>query len=338
MRRLVVASLLCLVATAPALSRGALEIFFIDVEGGAATLMVTPAGESVLMDAGYGGRFGSRDPERILEAMREARIDRIDYLVISHFHNDHVGGVPELATKVPIGTFVDYGAPMGTDRMSGGAFRAYEPVRLLGRHLQAQAGDRLPFTGIAAQVVSAGGSLLSAPLEGAGQSNAAACANAEDHVEDGTENHRSVGVMFRFGKFSFLNLGDLSGNTLTRIVCPTNLLGTVSAYLVSHHGDYDTSVPALYEALRPRVAIMNNGVTKGGSPAAFKAVRAAPGLEDLWQLHASLNPGAWNAPDPFVANVDDGLTGHWLRLTATDDGSFQMVNPRTGFSRTYAGN
>jgi competence protein ComEC len=311
-----------------------LEIFFIDVEGGQATLMVTPAGESLLIDAGYGGRAGGRDPERILEVARQAGVDRLDYLLITHFHPDHAGGVPELASKIPIGTFIDYGEPLGTDRMANGSFRNYEPVRRQGTHILARAGDRLPLKGLDAQVVSAGGTLLSTPLEGGGQTNAA-CANAEDHIEDGTENYRSVGVMFRFGRFRFLDLGDLSGNTLTRMVCPTNLLGTASVYLIAHHGDYDSNVPALYAALRPQVGVMNNGVTKGGSPEAFKTVHSSPGLEDLWQLHASKNPGARNAPDAFIANLDDAELVHSIKLTATDSGDFQIVNGRTGFARTY---
>jgi len=314
-----------------------LEIAFIDVEGGAATLVVTPAGQSLLIDAGYGGREG-RDPSRILAAAADAGITRIDYLLATHFHNDHVGGVPELASRMPIGTFIDYGVPLGTglgtDRMTTRAFQAYEPVRGERPHIVPRPGDLLPLDGIQATVVSAGGTLLTTPLAGGGQTNDA-CAGAEDHPEDGTENYRSIGVMLQLGSFRFLALGDLSGNTLTRLVCPMNLLGEATVYLVSHHGDYDTSVPALYAAVRPQVAIMNNGVTKGGSPDAFKALHAAPGLEDLWQLHASRNERTVNSPEALIANVDEGTTGHTIRLTASADGSYRIVNGRTGFAKTY---
>jgi len=326
--------LIFLVASA-ASTAGPLDIYFVDVEGGQATLMVTPSGESLLIDAGYGGRFGSRDAERILEVLREARLERIDYLLITHFHPDHAGGVPELATRVPIGTFIDYGDPLGFDRMATRTFSSYEPIRRQGRHLRLRPGDRLPLEGVEARVVSAGGSLVSTPLDGGGQINHA-CLNVEDHVEDGTENYRSIGIMFDFGRFRFLNLGDLSGNTLTRLVCPVNLLGPVSVYLIAHHGDYDTSVPALYAALRPRVAIMNNGETKGGAREAFRAIHDSPGLEDLWQLHESRNAGARNAPHALIANIDDGATAHWIKLTAEKDGGFHIVNRRTGSGRTYA--
>ena len=333
MKRVLVAIVLIGALAGGASAGATIEIFFIDVEGGQSTLIVTPSGQSLLVDAGYAGREG-RDPARILAAAREAGIDRIDYLLITHYHPDHVGGVPELASRIPIGTFIDNGEPMRTDRMTGRGFRAYEPVRRQGRHIQARAGDRLPLDDVDAQVVSAGGALIPTPLEGGGQTNAA-CATAEDHAEDGTENFRSIGVMLQFGSFRFLNLGDLSGNTLTRLVCPINRLGRASVYLVAHHGDYDSNVPALYAALRPRAAIMNNGVRKGGSPDAFRTLRAQPNL-DLWQLHASRNPGAQNGPDHLVANTDEGLTSHWIRLTAFADGSFRLVNARTGFTKTYA--
>ena len=333
MKRVILTVLLIPVLAGAASTAKALEIFFIDVEGGASTLIVTPAGQSLLIDAGYGGR-GGRDPARILAAAAEAGIDRIDYLLITHFHNDHVGGVPELVSSIPIGTFIDYGPPLGTDRMANGGFRTYEPVRTEHPHIQPQPGDRLPLNGIEADIISAGGMLLSTPLRGGGGTNEA-CAGREDHPEDGTENFRSIGVMLQFGSFRFLALGDLSGNTLTGLACPRNLLGEASVYLIAHHGDYDTSVPALYAALRPRVAIMNNGVTKGGAREAFKTAHVSPGLEDLWQLHESRNPGAQNAPDSFIANVDDGAAAHWIKLTAMGDGGFRIVNGRTGFTKTY---
>jgi beta-lactamase superfamily II metal-dependent hydrolase len=333
MRRTILTVLLIPLLASAASGRKALEIIFIDVEGGASTLVVTPAGQSLLIDAGYGGR-GGRDPARILAAAADAGIDRIDYLLITHFHNDHVGGVPELAARIPIGTFIDYGEPMGTDRMAIGAFRAYEPVRAENARVQPRPGDRLPLDGIEATVVSAGGVLLSEPLPGGGLRNDA-CAGAENHREDGTENFRSIGVMLQFGSFRFLALGDLSGNTLTKLVCPTNLLGETSVYLVAHHGDYDTNVPALYAALRPRVAIMNNGATKGGSPDSFKTLHAQPAVEDLWQLHESRNARVVNSSEELIANVDEGTTGYPIRLIAFADGSFRIVNGRTGFARTY---
>ena len=329
---LLTALLISVVVAAAASSAKPLDIYFIDVEGGQSTLLITPDGQSLLIDAGY-ARNG-RDAERILTVAREAGLERLDYLLVTHYHPDHVGGVPGVAAKLPVGTFIDYGVPLGIDRMTAGGFRAYEPVRAGSRHIEARPGDQLPLKGLDANIVSAGGTLLSKPLRGAGEKNAA-CGAVEDFIEDGTENYRSVGVMFRFGAFRFLDLGDLSGNTLTGLACPRNLLGTVSVFLIAHHGDYDSNVPALYAALRPRVAIMNNGVTKGGAPEVFRTLRAQQGM-DLWQLHASQNPGVDNAPDPFIANVDDGTTDYSIKLTANDDGSFRIVNGRTGVSKPYS--
>jgi len=199
--------------------------------------------------------------------------------------------------------------------------------------LQVKPGDRLPLTGLHVDVVSAGGELIDRHLAGGGDA-VASCARAEDQPEDGTENYRSVGLMFELGAFRFLALGDLSGNTLTRMFCPVNRLGRVSAYLVAHHGDYDSNVAAVYEALRPRVAVLNSSATKGGSADAFRTLLALPELENLWQLHASRV--APNADDDFVANFDNTIDGNWIRLSAQDDGSFTVTNGRNGFSKTYA--
>ena len=344
--RIVATTAVALLLSVSSLASRNLVIYFIDVEGGQSTLMVTPAGESLLIDTGYAirGQRGAppppegatlgRDAQRILNTLKQAGVERIDYLLITHFHSDHAGAVPELAARIPIGTFIDYGDPLGFDRLTVNSFRAYEPVRAAAaHHLVARVGDRLPLKGIEADVVSSGGTLISKPV-GNGEMNPA-CVDVEDHVEDGTENYRSIGVLFRYGAFRFLDLGDLSGNTLTKLGCPRNMIGQVSAYLIAHHGDYDTSVPSLYAALQPQVSIMNNGPARGGDRNAFHAARHAPGA-DLWQLHTSRYPDAANAPDEFIANVDDGtVTSFGLVLTASDDGSFRMTNPRTSFSRAY---
>jgi hypothetical protein len=210
----------------------------------------------------------------------------------------------------------------------------YDIVRARAAHLVAHPGDRLPLKGMEATFVSAGGGLITRPFSESTGINSA-CTNLEDYPEDGTENYRSVGVLFKFGRFRFFDPGDLSGNTLTQLACPRDRIGPVSAYLISHHGDYDTAVPSLYAALQPQVAIMNNGVVRGGNPDALKTVRAFPST-DLWQLHRSQNDGAENAPDDHLANVDDGTqTSYALRLAASDDGSFTVTNPRTGFVKRY---
>src|SRR3954466_5919466 len=163
------ACLVLLFSLTPHASRD-LVIHFIDVEGGQSTLMVTPAGESLLIDTGYAirGQRGApppppdaiigRDAQRILDTIRQAGLERIDYLLVTHFHSDHAGSIPELAPRIPIGTFIDYGDPLGFDRLTLNSFRAYEPVRAAAaHHIVARTGDRLPLKGIEADVVSAGG-------------------------------------------------------------------------------------------------------------------------------------------------------------------------------------
>ena len=314
-----------------------LDVYFIDVEGGQSTLVVTPTGQSLLIDAGYAGR-GERDLNRVLEAARDAHVERIDRLLITHFHPDHVGGVAALAARLPIDTFIDYGSPLGTpigaDMMATRSFPPYENARDDSHHLQPKPGDRLPIDGVEATVVSAAGDVIATPLPGAGGSNAA-CEGVRHDGDDGTENFRSIGVQIRYGEFTFLDLGDLSGEPLLKLVCPRNMIGPASVYLIAHHGNYDTSIPAVYAAVRPRVAIMNNGSTKGGDPTALQVARTSPGLEDLWQLHVARNPDAINSNADVVANIDDGSDGHWIKLSAAADGSFQIENGRTGATKRY---
>jgi competence protein ComEC len=347
MRLAISLALLALVGFGASAATKGLDIYFIDVEGGQSTLIVTPAGESMLIDTGYGPRGArggapavpnGRDAGRILQAINGAGLDHLDYLLITHFHPDHAGGLPELAAKIPITTFVDYGDPLGSDRMATNVFRNYEPLRKGARHIVARAGEQIPLKDIEALIISADGKLVPKAIGDGGETNSA-CRNVEEHPEDGTENYRSVGVMFRYGAFRFLDVGDLSGMTLTRLACPKNLLGRVSVYLTSHHGDYDSNVPALYAALQPRVVVMNNGVIRGGSPDVFRSLAAEKSIEDLWQLHYSANSGAENSLEPMIANVDDGTqTAHALRLTAFEDGSFRLVNDRNGFTKEYRRN
>jgi competence protein ComEC len=316
-----------------------LDIYFIDVEGGQSTLLVMPGGESMLIDSGYPDN-GGRDPDRIMAAARAARLSRLDYLVVTHFHEDHVGGAAELARRIPIDTFVDYGAPVQTASEVVATFNAYDAVRRTRRHLVAAPGDRLPFHGVDLEVnvITADGARLSAPLGDAGAANPA-CGEFEHRPINRTENPRSIALRVRFGAFRFFDPGDLDGNTLGDLVCPINLIGEVDAYLVAHHGSSDTDVPAVLPALRPRVAIIGNGEYKGGSAAWLRRLHGTPGIEQgVWQLHRSLGDGAeYNFPEAFIANLggEAGDSGAWIKLSATKEGTFTVTNGRTGETRSY---
>jgi beta-lactamase superfamily II metal-dependent hydrolase len=310
-----------------------LDIRFIDVEGGQATLVVSPSGESMLVDAGWPG-FNGRDAERIVAAAKAAGLSRIDYLVVTHYHTDHVGGVPQLADRLPIRTFVDHGATVEQGDAPTKLYDAYVQARSKGRHLQVKPGDKIPVNGIDVQVVSAGGDVIATPLASAGAANPL-CADFKPKNDDPSENARSVGVVLTFGRFRMLDLGDLTWNKEHDLVCPTNRIGTVDVYLTTHHG-LDQSGPAvLVHAFRPRVAIMNNGAKKGGTPPAWTIVRQSPGLEDLWQVHYAVDGGAdHNVAEPFIANTDES-TAYGIRISADRDGSFVVTNERNGKSKKY---
>jgi competence protein ComEC len=323
-----------------------LDIYFIDVEGGQATLIVTPAGESLLIDAGFpsNGTFDSkpgdlrqaRDANRIAAAAREAGVTRIDYLLVTHFHADHDGGVVELAQLISIGAFIDHGTvPAQAEENVPGTlamFDAYAAVRAKGRHLEPNPGDRLPLKEIEATVVSSAGKTVAQPLNGAG-SRTPQCASEVTAAQEIHENPRSTGFRLQFGRFRFLDLGDLSGDPLYALACPVSLVGPVDVYLVAHHGGADAADPATFAAFAPRVAVLNNGARKGGAPETFAALRQA-GEVDVWQLHKSEVPGSQNFDDDRIANVTD-TAAHWIKVSAKEDGSFTVTNGRTGATKAY---
>ena len=322
-----------------------LDIYFIDVDGGQSTLIVTPAGETLLIDTGFPGSGtmqskpgdprDARDARRIAAAARDAGVTHIDYLLITHFHPDHVGGVVELAQLMPIRTFVDHGsvAPEEEQSVAGtlGAFNAYAGVRAKGRHIEPKPGDRLPLKGIDVIVVSAAGSTIAKPLAGAGGKNAVCAPTAR---ETRGENDRSTGIHLRFGKFRFLDVGDLADGPLFTLACPNDQIGPVDVYLVAHHGGANVADPATFAAFKPRVAILNNGARKGGELEMFARLRQVPGLEDVWQLHRSERPGVENFPGERIANLNED-TAHWIKISANDDGSFRVMNGRTASWKSY---
>lgn len=330
---LLIVFLTCL--SAPLRAASTLDVYFVDVEGGQATLFVTPAGKSMLVDTGWPG-FNGRDADRIVSVAKRAGIMRIDYLVITHFHTDHVGGVPQLAARIPIGTFVDHGRSVETGKEADDLFRSYVEARDHASHLIVRAGDRIPVEGIDVRVVTAAGQGIVRPLPGAGQANPF-CAATKPRAVDPSENAQSIGMVISFGKFRMVDFGDLTWNKELGLACPNNKLGTVDVYLSTHHGLDQSNAPAMVDALHPRVAITNNGATKGGSAEALHTIRTSPGIEDVWQLHYAQNAGKENnAPEPFIVNVDQDASVGWIKLSAHPDGGFTVTNGRNGKTKTYA--
>jgi competence protein ComEC len=282
---------------APRAEARSLEIFFIDVEGGQATLIVSPSGP--------------------------------------HYHRDHVGGVPQLANRIKIGTFADHGPNTEDSRTVKEDYSDYVKTFQRAEHLILKPGDKIPLKGVTVQVVASAGEHIASPLSGAGQPNPF-CASSSPREPDPTENGRSAGFLLTYENFRFLDLGDLTWNKELELMCPNNPIGPVDVYLTSHHGLNQSGSPALVDALHARVAIMNNGAKKGGNPDAWQIVKDAPGLEDLWQLHYALDGGKeHNVPDPLIANVDEHCQGQGLRLTAESNGSFTVYNERNKYQKAY---
>jgi beta-lactamase superfamily II metal-dependent hydrolase len=352
-----VAVALMLTASGAAETGKTLDIYAIDTEGGQATLFVTPAGQSVLIDT---GNPGGRDSDRIIAALEGAGIKQIDYLLLSHYHIDHIGSVLELAKRVPIRHFVDHGPNVEPKEQLAGFQQAYSELYARSGHTVVKPGDTLPVSGVEWKIVSAAGQVLKTPLAGAGKPNPA-CDGVARHNEPGpSENAQSVGSVITYGRFRVVDLADLLWDNELDLMCPVNRIGTADLYITSHHGLAQSGSPALVHAVHPRVAIMNNGTRKGGAVQAFEILHSSPGLEDLWQLHWSYNGGLeQNSAGVFIANVDEPATvagvltqtapgagaprpaphsgpANLIKVSARQDGTFTVTNTRNGFSKTYA--
>jgi beta-lactamase superfamily II metal-dependent hydrolase len=290
-------------ATAPAKS---LEVYVVDTEGGKAALWVSPSGQSLLIDS---GNPGPRDLERIMAAINDAGLKQIDYLISTHYHIDHVGGMPELAKRIPIGHYIDHGPSVEEREQVQGFQAAYAELYGKAKHTVVKPGDKVPITGLDWRIVTAGGSVLKTPLPGGGKPNPACAGLTQRDANMLDENAHSVGSVITFGQFRAIDLGDLLWGKEFELVCPNNPVGAVDVFFVTHHGLDQSVSPALVHGLQPRVAIMQNGTRKGAGTEAMPTMRKSPGLEDIWQLHWSYNAGIeQNSAGAFIANVDDAAT------------------------------
>ena len=339
-----------------------LDIYVVDVEGGNATLFVAPSGESLLIDTGNAGAAAVRDAERIVAAAGAAGVTRIDTLITTHWHSDHFGGMAELAARLPVRHFVDHGPNVQPAAATDEFLQTiYPQLHARATHTVARPGSRISVAGVEVLVVTSAGATIKDTLPGAGAANPY-CSSFKPG-ENNAEDPMSVGTYVRFGEFRTIHLGDLTKNKEFELMCPTNRIGTVDVLLGLHHGVDTSSSEVLVHALRPRVAIMNNGTRKGGQPDVMRTVHTSPGLEDLWQMHFSqLSGQEYTVPGMFIANVLDepsaamavapiaappaganappppahNGTAYWIKVAARTDGSFTVTNQRNGFSKQYA--
>jgi beta-lactamase superfamily II metal-dependent hydrolase len=337
-RAVVLAALLCL---APAIaSAQPLRLYFIDVEGGQATLVVTPSGQSLLVDTGW-PTDNLRDAERIAAAVKKAGVGTVDYLVITHYHDDHVGGMEQLASRVKFRNVITHGPTTETgthaDTMMA-TFRA--AIAAAGvKETIVKPGDTIPLKGVDVKVLASNRKLIDATPNAPAN---ALCEGVVPRRTDTSDNSASVGMLFTFGNFRFLDFGDVTQDLEYQMACPVNRIGEVDLYLTTHHGSGQSNAPVLVHALKSRVAIMNNGARKGGDLPVLQTVKSAPGLEDLWMLHYSVAAGAeGNVEEPRIANLGDVAdpavkdTGFGINVTVQPNGSFTVVNERNNLTKTY---
>ena len=325
--------LLVLLVALPAFAAKQLSIYFIDVEGGQCTLIVSPSGQSLLVDTGWPGLQG-RDADRIVKTAMKAGLKRIDHLLITHFHSDHVGGITQLVERFPVANFIVHGKNTETGKGPGNLQEAWDRAAAKGTTTIVKPGDSVPLKGLDIKIVSARGELLAQPLPGASGANPL-CTAAPRKEPDPSENARSVGFILAYGKFRFADLGDLTWNKETDLVCPADKLGKVDVLLSTHHGSNQSNPAALVHTLAPRVIVMNNGAKKGGDASSWKIFKASPGLEDLWQLHFAVAAAKEaNAEDPYIANLQSP-GGSNLLLTVEPTGKFRLLNFRNKFEKIY---
>jgi competence protein ComEC len=348
-----------LMVTPAAAKDGALQMVSIDVEGGGGTLFVTPDGKSLLIDTGNPEKSRATgdhpSSERIAAAAAALGVKKIDYLIITHYHVDHIGGLEGLLARMPIGTFIDHGENRETTastqpgspqidlknpppNSTAAGYNKYLQLVANHKHIVAKAGDVFHIGAMTVTVVMADAKPIAKPLPGAGEENPS-CAGMESMANNGgEENARSTASVISWGKVRIAAFGDLTWDREKDLFCPTDKVGKVDIYLATHHSTALSGSPAAVNALAPIVAIAGNGARKGGGPARIKTIQNSPRIQGVWQLHASTATPEANVDPQMIANPDADQSKdkfYDLRLRIQKDGEITVINERNGFNKTY---
>jgi beta-lactamase superfamily II metal-dependent hydrolase len=315
-------------------SDGRLDIYFIDVEGGAATLIVTPTNESILVDT---GNPGQRDSIRIHEATKLAGISQIDHLIITHYHGDHFGGAVDLVKLIPFKTIYDNADENPSrDRPTP----AYLAIPSENKRVMPTPGDEMPLKQpkdlpLKLKFVAARKKVIDAPP---GAKENPFCKDVKGKALDLSDNANSIAFVLSFGEFKFFDAGDLTWNIEHDLACPVNRVGTVDVYQVTHHGLAQSNNPALVKALMPTVAIMNNGATKGCEPEVFTTLKSTETIQAIFQLHKNLrrDGDVNNTSDEHIANMERNCSGNYIKLSVAPDGTTYTVSiPATKVEKQF---
>jgi len=357
--RLVAAAWFFAACLAPAVAAEApLRVIFVDVEGGAATLIVTPQHHALLIDAGWpaalsnpaappggGAAQAPTSAQRIAAAVRAAGLSRIDYLLLTHYHTDHIGGAAELIAAIPIGTFIDHGPnrePLSANPPANR--RGYQAAELYAGYLAAIAGkphrvmkpgDTLAIDGLTVTAVDSDGAVLASPLPGAGALGSGCPVQSAARDIGVDENPRSLGTLLRWGTARVLALGDTTRVVEDALACPRDLIGPVDLMIADNHGTANAGSATLLDTVKPSVYVFNNGAAKGADEASLRFAQAAPFIRGVWQMHRAVRSPAANAAPDHIANIASDDDGHTLQIAVDKDGTVAVTNDRTGITTRY---
>jgi beta-lactamase superfamily II metal-dependent hydrolase len=358
----VIAALALVGGTAQAAAEKPLQIVVVDVEGGAATLYVTAEGKSLLVDTGWPPGMGGARPvagapppppqpssaDRIVAAAHELGLTKIDYLLMSHYHVDHLGGLYDLLGKIPVGVMIDHGpnrepftptanrpAPDANQPVS--AYPRYETTAVQHSRHSVKAGERMKIGSLTLDFVTSDAQAITTPLV-PGMAPTAFCETAGTKAENGgEENPRSAGFVATYGKTRIMALADTTWDQELKLVCPANLIGPIDLLLVSHHGANLSNSRPLIAAAAPRVALMANGSRKGGDKATFVTLAETPSKPAVWQVHEAIRDPDANRPADYIANLNGPIdSAYSLKAAVFKSGKITVTNARNGFTQSYA--